>query len=60
MDDLIKKFYKISPRLRQRIYDLIHGENNISQVDNKLILNNEIYEYSKFLKSKIVFLEVFS
>ncbi len=41
MDDLIKKFYKISPRLRQRIYDLIHGENNISQLDNKLILNNE-------------------
>ena len=41
MDDLIKKFYKISPRLRQKIYDLIHGENNISQVDNKLILNNE-------------------
>ena len=41
MDDLIKKFYKISPRLRQKIYDLIHGENNISLVDNKLILNNE-------------------
>ena len=41
MDDLIKKFYKISPRLRKNIYDLIHGEDNISQVDNKLILNNE-------------------